>query len=213
MPLVSGGDLSGSKFARSDKRTITFRPKVSAIIVLLAIATAAMALASIARVGDALSAHGGLNLLIGNNAGATGGYPTGFGPEPVELYGQHLSEGEADNLEFAVLFAKSEQPVWVKYGVYTACQLAYTALLTLFLARTVSLLQPVERPRGLQWTAHLVGLTVTSVTLLTFGQDRFRMPFLPWMAIEAAVAFLRLSGGTRQLDQLPRPRRGCRGPI
>lgn len=90
-------------------------------------------------------------------------------------------------------------PIWLKYGIYALSQLAYVALLLLVIARVASWRRRDERPSGAQWTSVAVAAVVCAVAILTFGQDRFRIPLLPWMAIEAAVWLTRAARNTRQL--------------
>lgn len=168
-----------------------------------------------------LVTNGGVNLLIGNHAGASGGFDPDFGVTLSELGG--LNEAQLDRdlrgrafafvrqhpIEAARLlpkkvfrlfgfeldaaqafFTTTRAPSWVKYGSYGLSQAAYLVLLALFLARCVAILRAGanQRPVGLQWTGFWVGGAVLVVTLATFGHDRYRLPFLPWMMIEAVRA-------------------------
>lgn len=91
------------------------------------------------------------------------------------------------------LLHERRYPSWFKYGIYAISQLSYLLLLALVSLRILSFSQRLERPQGLQWTGWTVGATVVLTTLVAFGQDRFRMPFLPWMIIEASVILVRLA--------------------
>jgi hypothetical protein len=55
---------------------------------------------------------------------------------------------------------------------------------------------PGEKPAGVQWTGFWIGATVVIVSLATFGQDRYRMPFLPWMMVEACAGIHRRAART-----------------
>ena len=70
---------------------------------------------------------------------------------------------------------------------FGASQLVHALLLALLLARLLSWRDPGQRPRGLQWTGWWLAAGVTALALLTHGQDRYRLPLLPWMVLEAAV--------------------------
>lgn len=174
-----------------------------------------------------LATNTGRNLLLGNHAGASGGYPV-QGRAPFGLVSvRGLNEAEADRryLNQAADFVRHEPgawlgllprklmhlfafeltgaqwllheqsyPAWFKYGIYATSQLSYVLLLVLVLVRPLSFTQRRERPQRLQWTGWIVGATVVLTTLVTLGQDRFRMPFLPWMIIEASVVLVRLTG-------------------
>jgi 4-amino-4-deoxy-L-arabinose transferase-like glycosyltransferase len=86
-------------------------------------------------------------------------------------------------------FPADTRALALKYGLYAFCQLSYTGLFTLFCARLLSFADPEQRPRHRQWVGFLVGAALASVALVTFGLDRYRLPFLPWMIIEASVAY------------------------
>ncbi len=166
-----------------------------------------------------LATNSGLNLLIGNHPGASGGYDPALGVPAAAVQG--LNEAEADGVlldraaGFAVAHPLRALALWpkklfhlfafelsaaqtffagrptapgLKYGSYVASQAAYLALFGLCLLRCTGLAAGAQRPAGLQWTGFWVAGTVLLAALATFGQDRFRLPLLPWMVLEAGVA-------------------------
>jgi 4-amino-4-deoxy-L-arabinose transferase-like glycosyltransferase len=78
-------------------------------------------------------------------------------------------------------------PSWVKYSLYGISQLCYLSLLLLFCLRVFDMFALAKRPRGAQWTGWLLASYFTLLCLIFFGQDRFRLPILPWMLIESSV--------------------------
>ena len=75
----------------------------------------------------------------------------------------------------------------LKYALHAVSQLAYVAVLAAFLLRAFELLTRRTRLSGTQWAGWIVILGFTAVAVLFFGQDRFRLPILPWMMIEGAA--------------------------
>ena len=75
----------------------------------------------------------------------------------------------------------------LKYALHAVSQLAYVAVLAAFLLRAFELLTRLARLSGTQWAGWIVALGFTAVAVLFFGQDRFRLPILPWMMIEGAA--------------------------
>lgn len=84
---------------------------------------------------------------------------------------------------------ETTRSLWLKYGLYALGQLSYAALFTAFCVRLLSFADRELRPRRRQWVGLAIGATVACVAVVTFGLDRYRLPFLPWMMIEASVAF------------------------
>lgn len=166
-----------------------------------------------------LATNTGLNLLIGNHPGASGGYDPAMGVPAAAVQG--LNEAQADGVlrdratDFATAHPFRDLALWpkklfhlfafelsaaqeffagrqaspgLKYGSYIASQAAYLALFGLCLLRGAGLAVREARPAGLQWTGFWVAGAVLLAALATFGQDRFRLPLLPWMVLEAGVA-------------------------
>ena len=99
-------------------------------------------------------------------------------------------------------------PLWAKYGLYGISQLCYLAVLALFGARAFQISTRATRPRGLGWTPWIFISYFTLVTLAFFGQDRFRLPILPWMVMEACV-LLTGAAGARGVPENWSACRGC----
>lgn len=75
----------------------------------------------------------------------------------------------------------------VKYALHGASQLAYLVVLGLFLLRLVDIVLGRARPAGAQWVGWIAIACFTGVSLIFFGQDRFRLPILPWMILEGCA--------------------------
>ena len=74
-------------------------------------------------------------------------------------------------------------------------QLTYVCVLILFCTRALELLTPAHRPRAEQWTGWLFVGYFTLLCLVFHGQDRYRLPILPWILIEGSVVLARAAGG------------------
>jgi 4-amino-4-deoxy-L-arabinose transferase-like glycosyltransferase len=74
-----------------------------------------------------------------------------------------------------------------RLAAFGVSQFAYGVVLALLLARVLSWSHPGRHPRGVQWVGWWVAAGVTALCLLTHGQDRYRLPILPWMVLEGAV--------------------------
>jgi len=83
-------------------------------------------------------------------------------------------------------------PLWLKYGMYGVTQIFYLPILILFVLRALNLFDARLRPQGIQWTGWLIAIYFTLLTLVFFGVDRYRLPFFPWMIIEASVMLLQI---------------------
>jgi hypothetical protein len=83
-------------------------------------------------------------------------------------------------------------PLWLKYGMYGIAQIFYLPILILFGLRLLNLFEARLRLQGIQWLGWLVILYFTLLTLIFFGIDRYRLPFFPWMIIEASVILLQI---------------------
>jgi 4-amino-4-deoxy-L-arabinose transferase-like glycosyltransferase len=94
----------------------------------------------------------------------------------------------------ALFQGERPSPAWVKYGLFAATQLAYVAFLSLLVVRAFELLAPARRPRGVQWTGWLLAGYFTLLCLVFHGEDRYRLPILPWILIEGCVVLARSAG-------------------
>lgn len=82
-------------------------------------------------------------------------------------------------------------PAWMKYSLYAVSQIGYLFLLIAFGVRVFDLFAPGQRPRGILWCSWLFIVYFTMLSLVLHGEDRYRLPILPWMLIEAAVILAR----------------------
>jgi hypothetical protein len=80
-----------------------------------------------------------------------------------------------------------------KYALYALCQFAYMAVLFALGARARQALQSGERPKGSQWAGPILCAYFTLLCIVFHGEDRYRLPILPWMLIQVAV----LASGAR----------------
>ena len=60
--------------------------------------------------------------------------------------------------------------------------------------------QPGQRPRGILWCSWLFIGYFTLLGLVFHGQDRYRLPILPWLLIEAAVIVARAGDRCGKLE-------------
>ena len=109
---------------------------------------------------------------------------------PRKLMHLYLLETEATTSLF-----QGEHPsaAWMKYTLYGASQIVYVAFLVLFCLRVLDLGAHSRRPRGAQWTGWLLIGYFTLLCLVFHGEDRYRLPILPWMLIEGSVLLARAS--------------------
>jgi 4-amino-4-deoxy-L-arabinose transferase-like glycosyltransferase len=80
-----------------------------------------------------------------------------------------------------------DQPFWLKYASYGITQIFYLPILICFALRIFNLPDATTRPHGIQWIGFVITGYFMLMTMLFFGQDRFRLPFLPWMIIESSI--------------------------
>jgi 4-amino-4-deoxy-L-arabinose transferase-like glycosyltransferase len=109
---------------------------------------------------------------------------------PKKLLHLYLLEATAAGSLFQ---GEQVYPLWEKYGLYGIFELCYLPLLLLFCYRVFDVLSIANRPRGVQWTGWLFTLYFTFVSLVFFGNDRYRLPILPWMVIESSVVLLQMT--------------------
>lgn len=84
-------------------------------------------------------------------------------------------------------------PTWMKHALYATSQVVYLFSLILFCARAFELSSSSLRPCGAQWTGWLFVGYFTCLCLVFHGQDRYRLPILPWILIEASVVLARMA--------------------
>lgn len=80
-----------------------------------------------------------------------------------------------------------DQPPWIKYTFYGITQIFYIPILMCFALRTLNIVHSTRRPRAIKWIGFIITGYFTVMAMLFFGQDRFRLPFLPWMILETSV--------------------------
>jgi 4-amino-4-deoxy-L-arabinose transferase-like glycosyltransferase len=78
-------------------------------------------------------------------------------------------------------------PDAVRYVLFGISQLSWALIAGLVLARIASWRFTQCRPKGPQWCGWILVAYFTLVCLVFHGQDRYRLPLLPWFLIEAAV--------------------------
>jgi hypothetical protein len=182
--------------------------------------------------------NAGPNLLVGNHAGASGGYEPGFEPTDILREGRAGNEVEADDVMKAQAFRfvrehplealailprklgamylletqavssnfQGEHPAsdGARHVLYAISQAAWVVVALLVIGRIVSWRHGDARPRAAQWCGWLLVAYFTAVCLVFHGEDRYRLPILPWLLIEAAVvciALRRASGRAELVDQ------------
>ena len=97
-----------------------------------------------------------------------------------------------DTYAVSALFqGERASPAWVKHGLFAVAQLAYVAFLSLFVVRVLELPWRAHRPRGAQWTGWLLAGYFTLLCLVFHGEDRYRLPILPWILVEGCVVLAR----------------------
>jgi hypothetical protein len=112
-----------------------------------------------------------------------------------------------------------DQPFWFKYASYGITQIFYLPILICFALRIFNLLDASTRPHGVQWIGLVITGYFTLMAMLFFGQDRFRLPFLPWMIIESSIVITWLANldevsgsvklGLRRLNDADRDYGNC----
>jgi 4-amino-4-deoxy-L-arabinose transferase-like glycosyltransferase len=80
-----------------------------------------------------------------------------------------------------------DEPPRLKYLSYGITQIFYLPILILFALRVFNLRNPALQPRGIQWTGLMVVVYFTLMAALFIGEDRYRLPILPWMIVESSV--------------------------
>jgi 4-amino-4-deoxy-L-arabinose transferase-like glycosyltransferase len=103
---------------------------------------------------------------------------------PKKFMNLYLLETEAVTSLFQ---GDHPSPAWMKYALYGVSQFAYVLLLIAVCARAVDYFVPARRPHGAQWTGLLIAGYFTGICLIFHGEDRYRLPILPWFLIESAL--------------------------
>ena len=111
--------------------------------------------------------------------------------KPVQLY---LLETSAVTAWFQ---GPTPPPAPAKAALYAVNQIAYWAVMALLGFRLVRAVRRQTRPHGVQWTGYMAAMVFTALCLVFFGSDRFRLPIMPWILIEAAVVLAGTSPSTR----------------
>lgn len=183
-----------------------------------------------------LATNFGVNLYVGHHPGATGGYtrPELRGAEsgdeasfdaalgreawayiahhpwqelaviPRKLLHLYLLETGAVTILFQGTTQRAGALRMVLYGI---SQAGYLLLLLPFVTRVIRRRYDRERAAPDRWTGWLLILYFTGVTLLFFGDSRFRLPILPWMILEVG-ALAAAPGDAQGGAPEPAPTRG-----
>jgi hypothetical protein len=104
---------------------------------------------------------------------------------PRKLAGMYLLETQAVTSLFQGERHASDS---IRHALYGVSQLAWMLVALLVLARVHSWRDGHQHPRAAQWTGWLLVAYFTAICLVFHGEDRYRLPVLPWFLIEAAVA-------------------------
>lgn len=107
-----------------------------------------------------------------------------LGLMPGKLWGLYALETEVVT---SLLQAPRYRQSKAKYALYAVSQLAYMAVLLALLARAMQALRARERPTREQWAGPILCAYFTLLCLVFHGEDRYRLPILPWMLFQVAV--------------------------
>jgi 4-amino-4-deoxy-L-arabinose transferase-like glycosyltransferase len=118
---------------------------------------------------------------------------------PGKLAGMYLLETQAVSSLFQGARHGSDA---VRDALYGVCQFAWLAIALLVVARIVSWRDPAARPRDGEWAGWLLVGYFTAICLVFHGEDRYRLPLLPWFLIEAAVV-IAAAGQPRRRSMSP----------
>jgi 4-amino-4-deoxy-L-arabinose transferase-like glycosyltransferase len=121
---------------------------------------------------------------------------------PGKLAGMYLLETQAVTSLFQGERRGSDA---ARHALYGLSQLTWMALALLVLARVASWRAASQRPRGAQWSGWLLVAYFTAICLVFHGEDRYRLPVLPWFLIEAAVVLAGARGMTQPRNRSIRP--------
>ena len=118
---------------------------------------------------------------------------------PHKLVAMYLLETQAVTSQFQ---GKQRAGDAVRHFLFGASQLAWISIALLVLARVVSWRRKADRPRGARWSGWLLVAYFTAICLVFHGEDRYRLPIMPWFIIEAA-AFAVAAAQRRSLSMMP----------
>ena len=109
---------------------------------------------------------------------------------PRKLMNLYLLETEAVTSLFQ---GENPSPAWMKYTLDGISQLFYVFFLIAFCIRALDLVTAGQRPRGVHWTGWILAAYFTVICLVLHGEDRYRLPILPWILIERSVLLVRMA--------------------
>jgi 4-amino-4-deoxy-L-arabinose transferase-like glycosyltransferase len=107
---------------------------------------------------------------------------------PGKLLNLYLLETEA--VSSLLQGSQPGDPTW-KHLLYGISQLIYLCVMLLLVERIASFRDPAQRPKGVQWTGWILAAYFTGICLIFHGEDRYRLPILPWILLEGAVVLTR----------------------
>ena len=112
---------------------------------------------------------------------------------PGKLAGMYLLETQAVTSLFQGEHHASDS---TRHFLYGLSQLAWLTVAALVIVRMASFFRSNARPRGANWVGWWLVAYFTAICLVFHGEDRYRLPLLPWFLIEAAaaLAFNRATG-------------------
>jgi 4-amino-4-deoxy-L-arabinose transferase-like glycosyltransferase len=99
-------------------------------------------------------------------------------------------------LETSAVTALTQGGSVLKAPLLVLCQAAWMALAGLLLLRLAGLGRTGEGPLGIRLLPPLVAGAFSALSLVFFGDDRFRMAFLPFLLLEGAVVLEALALGS-----------------
>jgi 4-amino-4-deoxy-L-arabinose transferase-like glycosyltransferase len=118
---------------------------------------------------------------------------------PRKFVAMYITETDVVTAMFQGMHRSSER---VRHLLQIACQLAWMTIAGLVLVRLLSWRNRDQRPVGLRWSGWLLTAYFTAICLVFFGTDRYRLPVLPWLLIEAAVVLAGVQPRSRSINPL-----------
>jgi hypothetical protein len=119
---------------------------------------------------------------------------------PAKFAAMYLLETQAVS---AMFHGEKQAGDAMRYLLFGVSQFAWFVIAALVLVRLGSWRDPQRRPRGAQWIGWVLVAYFTAICVVFHGEDRYRLPLLPWLLIEAAVV----------LCGAPQPRRRSISPF